>query len=147
MPRHGKSENEAGSIFLSNQRFILAWIVMMKLIFSHCSLVYSFIICNLKLVFQSFLIFSPFFSFFLIFHFFQSCRLSFHTSPLFSIWLSFFLYSLEPRQVFLFPDLFCVATPCSSPLLWRSRMANCQYLCVEHPGRAYIITRSPTLLW
>ena len=38
--------------------------------------------------------------------------------PLFSIWLFFsFLYSLEPCQVLLFLGLFCIPTPCSSPLL------------------------------
>ena len=64
MLRHGKSENEAGSIFLSKQRFILARTVMMELIFSHCSLVYSFILCNF--VFQPFLFLTlfPILSFF-----------------------------------------------------------------------------------
>ena len=67
MSKQDYSVNEAGSIFLRNQRFILAWTVMMELIFSHCNLVYSFIFCNL--VFQSFLIFTPFFLFFSLCHF------------------------------------------------------------------------------
>ena len=106
MPRYGKSENEPGSIFLSDQRFILAWTVMMELIFSHCSLVYSFTFCNL--VFHSFLIFLFFFpSLFFLFshhHFlFQSCHLSLHSSPLFSILLSFFCTPWNLAEPFSFP--------------------------------------------
>ena len=109
--------------FLSFRRFILAWTVMMELI-SHTSLVYSFIFCNL--VFQSFLFFISFFSFVLILKFlFQSWRLSLHSIPLFSILLSFFVL-LGPLPRFLFPGLFCIPTPCSSPL-FRSRMAKRQY--------------------
>ena len=63
----------------------------MELIFSHCSLVYSFIFCNF--VFQPFL-FLTLFPFCHFFFSFQSCRLSFHFSPLSSIWLFFFFFVL-----------------------------------------------------
>ena len=64
---------------------------MMELIFSHCSLVYSFIFCNF--VFQPF-VFLTLFPILSFFFSFQSCRLSFYFSPLFSIWLVFFFFVL-----------------------------------------------------